>query len=85
MSQRLAHWQRGWGVAEGRFAVWAGYAVRLDIKAWELCCYSVLNIYIYYIALHDLLRRLTTDNLQRLANTQIGERPPLLILTAGPC
>ena len=27
VSQGMAHWQRGWGVAEGRFAVWAGYAV----------------------------------------------------------
>ena len=29
VSQRLAHWERGWGVAEGCFAVWAGCAVRL--------------------------------------------------------
>ena len=28
MSRRLAHWQRGWGVAEGRFAVWVGCALR---------------------------------------------------------
>ena len=27
VSQRLAHWERGWGVAEGRFALWVGCAV----------------------------------------------------------
>ena len=27
VSRRLAHWQRGWGVAKGRFALWAVCAV----------------------------------------------------------
>ena len=27
VSQGLAHWERGWGVAEGRFALWVGCAV----------------------------------------------------------
>ena len=27
VSQRRAHWERGWRVAEGRFGLWMGYVV----------------------------------------------------------